>query len=173
MSHQMTVTRTVTTSHHEGTAFVLNTGTFKTCPGILKLLQLICAIITTGIMGYYMGNYSSGYSTQFRSELFFMLISTTCLITTACVIISMVLSIGTASILPRTFFEVVYHFVAFILMCAASITLLVILTDRNRGYRGYRTRDYEAKLAAAAIGLILSFLYLCTFVLAIRSWRLV
>ena len=45
----------------------------------------------------------------------------------------------------------VYHFIAFLLLCAASITMLVMLTDRsNAGYRGrYRDRDYEPKLAAA------------------------
>ncbi|XP_037084646.1 uncharacterized protein LOC119105284 [Pollicipes pollicipes] len=118
-------------------------------------------------MGYYMGNYARYNLRMFRPELFFLLISVFALITTACVIISMVLSIGTASILPRTFFEVVYHFIAFLLLCAASITLLVVLTD-NR-YR--RDPNYEPKLAAAAMGLINSFLYLCSFIMAVRSWR--
>lgn len=170
MSHSITVQRTVTTSSHQGTAFVVNTGLFSSGPGLLKLLQLVCGIVTTGIMGHFLGNYpNSLYYTSMRSEMFFLLMSVFALITTFCVVLAMFLSIGTASILPRTFFEVVYHFVAFLLLCAASITMLVMLTDQDRRYRD---RNYEPKLAAAAIGLINSFLYLCTFVMAIRSWRL-
>ena len=49
MSHSITVQRTVTTSHHEGTAFVVNTGLFTSCPGILKLLQLVSS--ASGALG--------------------------------------------------------------------------------------------------------------------------
>merc|ERR1740128_334232 len=123
-------------------------------------------------MGHFMANYPGSSRYEFRAEMFFLIISVFALITTFCVVLSMFLSIGTASILPRTFFEVVYHFIAFLLLCAASVTMLVMLTDRsNSSYRGFRTRDYETKLAAAAIGLINSFLYLVTFVMAVRSWR--
>ncbi|XP_043237926.1 uncharacterized protein LOC122389707 [Amphibalanus amphitrite] len=168
MSHSITVQRTVTTTHHEGTAFVVNTGVLTTGPGILKLLQLACGIITVGIMGHHMANFVNSY--EFRADMFFLLMAVFALITTFCVVLSMFLSIGTASILPRTFFEVVYHFIAFLLLCAASITLIVKLTDHSV-YR-YRDRNYEPKLAAASIGLINSLLYLCTFVMALRSWRL-
>ena len=45
--------------------------------------------------------------------------------------------------------EVVYHFIAFLLLCAASITMLVMLTDRSSSSYRYRDRNYEPKLAAS------------------------
>ena len=53
-------------------------------------------------MGHFVGNFANSY--QYRSETFFLMMSVFALITTFCVVLSMFLSIGTASILPRTFF---------------------------------------------------------------------
>ena len=68
----------------------------------LSLPPQTCGIVTTGIMGYYIGNFAN--SAFYRPEIFFLLMSVFALITTFCLVLSMFLSIGTASILPRTFF---------------------------------------------------------------------
>ncbi|KAK3915116.1 CTP synthase, partial [Frankliniella fusca] len=97
-----------------------------------------------GITAHYGSNYYHNYLTQ-TPEIFLCIVATTFLVGTACLLLSCILSISTASILPKTIFEVIYHSVAFILYLAASINFLVEVNQMKKNY-GYK---YEPYLAAA------------------------
>jgi len=61
-----------------------------------------------------------------------------------------------------------YHVVACLLYLAAGLTLIVFLNkDDNRRY----VYDYEPKVAAAAMGLTNSGLYLIASLYSIKSYR--
>ncbi|GJQ71596.1 hypothetical protein Trydic_g11299 [Trypoxylus dichotomus] len=95
MSHTVTITRTTTTTT---SAIIVNTGYFKTWPGILKLLELILGIVNVGLVSYY---FKDRY--YYNAEtLLFLLMSTTFMIGTFLLLTSCLLSISTASIMPKT-----------------------------------------------------------------------
>ncbi|XP_076031504.1 uncharacterized protein LOC143019602 isoform X2 [Oratosquilla oratoria] len=164
MSTQVTVHRMMTTS--VTSAILLNTGLFKTVPGILKVLQVALGCVTVGIAGHYINYTVRNVYSDLVPELLFLLVATTCLITTALLLFACIFSIATAGMLPKTLFESMYHIVAFILYLSASIVYLVYLQD-NKRVVGY----YETKIAAAAIGLVLTLLYLISAAYSVRSYR--
>ncbi|XP_023289239.1 uncharacterized protein LOC105700998 isoform X2 [Orussus abietinus] len=158
MSHSVTIrTATVTTST---SAIIINTGYFKSLSGIVKLLQLILGTICVGLVGYQFsaGNYRT------TADLFFLLMTTTFMISTFILILSCLASISTESIISKTIYEVIYHSIAFGLLLACSLTLLVQVNDRY-------SRDHDRMLAAAICGLINCCLYLCSTVIALRTYR--
>ncbi|KAE8738955.1 hypothetical protein FOCC_FOCC015555 [Frankliniella occidentalis] len=164
MSHSVTVTRTTTTT--TTSAILLNTGYFKTYPGLLKLFELLIGAAIVGITAHYGSNYYHNYVTQ-SPEIFLCIVATTFMVGTACLLLSCILSISTASILPKTLFEVIFHSVATILYLAASINFLVEVNQMKKNY-GYK---YEPYLAAAILGLINTVLYLLSTFLAYRSYK--
>ncbi|XP_034239499.1 uncharacterized protein LOC117644282 isoform X3 [Thrips palmi] len=164
MSHSVTVTRTTTTS--TTSAILLNTGYFKTYPGLLKLFELLIGAVIIGITAYY-SNYAHNYPTS-SPEVFLCIVAVTCLVGTGCLLLSCILSISSASILPKTIFEVIFHFVATVLYLAASINFLVEVQRRSRYYG---SSNYEAYLAAAILGLINTVLYFLSTALAYRSYK--
>lgn len=164
MSHSVTVTRTTTTT--TTSAILLNTGYFKTYPGLLKLLELVIGAIVVGITAHYGAKYYHNFLLQ-SPEIFMCIIAVTFLVGTACLLLSCILSISTASILPKTIFEVIYHTVAFVLYLAASINFLVMVNQDKRNYQG----AYEPYLAAAVLGLINTVLYLLSTALSYRSYK--
>ena len=99
MSHSVTVTRTTTTS--TTSAILLNTGYFKTYPGLLKLFELIIGAVIVGITAYY-NKYQNYYTSS--PEVFFCIVAVACLVGTGCLLLSCILSISSASILPKTIF---------------------------------------------------------------------
>lgn len=58
--------------------------------------------VVVGITAYY-GNYPHNYVTS-SPEIFFCIVGVTCLVGTGCLLLSCILSISTASILPKTIF---------------------------------------------------------------------
>lgn len=164
MSHSVTVTRTTTTT--TTSAILLNTGYFKTYPGLLKLFEMLIGAVVVGITAYYASNYYHNFVLQ-SPEIFFCIVGVTCLVGTTCLLLSCMLSISTASILPKTLYEVIYHSVAFVLYLAASINFIVEVNRTKRTYNNY----YEAYLAAAILGLINTVLYLLSTALAYRSYK--
>ncbi|XP_063220807.1 uncharacterized protein LOC134530125 [Bacillus rossius redtenbacheri] len=161
MSHSVVITRTTTTS--SGTAVFLNTGYMSSLGGILKFFQTVLGAVCTGLVGYYVDR--DAYGIVFIPRIFFLLMAVTFLITTFCILLSSLLSISSASILPKTLFEVIYHLLGFALLLAASLTLLIKVADYKRSY------IYEPILAASIIGLVNSGLYLFSTILAFRSYR--
>ncbi|XP_024870171.1 uncharacterized protein LOC112453578 [Temnothorax curvispinosus] len=161
MSHSVTIrTQTVTSS---SSTIVVNTGYLKTWSGILKLLQVALGIVCVGIVGHEFGHYSAYRST---AELFFLLITTTFMIGTFILLLSCVTSFSTASIISKTIHELIYHSIAFGLLLAASLTLLVHINN-------YRRYNYELVLGASICGLVNAGLYLFSTIIALRTYRAV
>lgn len=159
MSHSVTIrTQTVTSS---SSAIIINTGYLKTWSGILKLLQLALGIVCVGIVGHEVNQH--GY--QFTAVLFFLLITTTFMIGTFILLLSCLSSLSTASIISKTIHELLYHSIAFGLLLAASLTLMVHVNN----YKRYH--NYELLLGASICGLVNTVLYLFSTIIALRTYR--
>ncbi|XP_011700413.1 PREDICTED: uncharacterized protein LOC105457447 isoform X1 [Wasmannia auropunctata] len=157
MSHSVTIrTQTVTSS----STIVINTGYLKTWSGILKLLQLALGIVCVGIAGHEF----SQNSYRITAELFFLLITTTFMIATFILLLSCLTSFSTASIISKTIHEILYHSIAFGLLLAASLTLMVNVNN-------YRRYNYELLLGASICGLVNTVLYLFSTIIALRTYR--
>jgi len=160
MSHSVTITRTVTSSNTTST-LVLNTGYLRTCPGLLKLAELIIGAICVGIVAYH---YDRRYSYA-TPDLFFLLMATAFLIGTFCLLISCLFSLSTGGIISKTIYELIYHTVAAILLLIASVYLLVKIQDYKH------TSLYDNYIIVAVLGLINTLLYIGSAVLARRTYR--
>jgi len=158
MSHSVTITRTVTTSNTTST-LVVNTGYLKTVPGLLKLVQLILGAVCVGLVAWY---YSNRY--EYVQSLFFLLMATTFLIGTFCLLVSCLFSLSTGGIISKTIYELIYHSIGAILLIAASTTLLIHVNKHNYN-------ENEKFMIASIIGLINGILYVISAVLARRSYR--
>ncbi|KAK9512758.1 hypothetical protein O3M35_001111 [Rhynocoris fuscipes] len=156
MSHTVTVTRTTTTT--TTSAIILNTGYMKTLPGLLKILEVVVAAVCLGLLIHYRSSY---YFNEF-----FLCVLTAVLVGSTCLLLSCILSISTASMIPKTMYEFIYHLVAFCLCLAASITLMVEL-NRTSQYSSY----YKPYLTASILGFVLTVLYLVSMVFSYRSYR--
>ncbi|XP_057327266.1 uncharacterized protein LOC130668809 [Microplitis mediator] len=160
MSHTVTVrTATVTTST---SSIIINTGYLKTYRGILKFLELVLGAVCVGIMGHH---FDRGYPYTVPNQ-FFMLMTTTFMIATFLLLLSCLVSIATESIISKTIYEVIYHSIAFALLLAASLNLMVRVTDRYS-----RTSEYDLLLGASICGLVNCALYFFSTVLALRMYR--
>lgn len=102
-----------------------------------------------------------------RQDLFFLLIAVTFLIGTAILLITALLSFGTAVTLPKTIYEYWYHATAFFLYLSASLALIIEV-----GRYGKRMYFYEEKMAASILGLVNAGLYLLAAILSYRTCRL-
>lgn len=154
MSHSVTITRTTTSTSGTGAGFIVNSGYIKTFPGLLKLAQLIINAICVGLVAYNFRHYAT-YSTG-NPELFFLLMTTTFLIGTFCLLLSCLVSWSTGGIISKTIYvsfsklqflfrapfidqkfslqELIYHSVAFILILIAAIIFLVEVSNNRFGY---------------------------------------
>ncbi|XP_045137289.1 uncharacterized protein LOC123519828 isoform X3 [Portunus trituberculatus] len=166
MSTQVTVHRMVTTT--TTSAFLINVGYLKTFPGILKIFQILLGCVVVGITGHYI--HWSTRSEQVVPELFFLLIATTCLITTSLLLFSCLCSIATASIIPKTLFVVLLHGTLSYLLVCASINLLREVVARNEIYNIYE-RGYNSKIFSGALGLVNCALYILSSIYSIRTFR--
>lgn len=154
MSHSVTI-RTQTTT----TSTVGNTGYLRTWGGIIKFLQLALGVVCVGITGDYMT-----YAYLMNANLFFLLISTTFMIGTFILLLSYIASPATWSITPKGTYELLYHAIAFGLILAAALTLLVELGKRN-------VYKHELLYGAAICGLVNAGLYLFSTIMALRTYR--
>lgn len=147
-------------------AVLINVGYVKTVPGILKILEIILGCVICGLIGHYIT--SSNYRTpeQLQSQLPILITAAACLITTTLLFFSCLFSISTGAIIPKTLFETLYHAIASILYFSVSVYFLVYLMD-NKRYVPF----YNPKIAAAAIGLVNTALYVLSCIYSIRSFR--
>lgn len=149
MSHNVTITRTVTSSHTTST-LIVNTGYLKTLPGLLKFAQLVSIFLRNStfdvpriptnilvipqfpfaqilgavcfgmIMWYYhQNNYPA------TQTLFFLLMCISFLIGTFCLLVSCVFSLSTGGIISKTIYELIYHSVGFLLLFVSALMLLI------------------------------------------------
>ncbi|XP_035205908.1 uncharacterized protein LOC118180936 [Stegodyphus dumicola] len=165
MSHSVTVTRTTTTT--SATAIILNTGILKTPSGLLKLFETIIGAVCLGLIAYYSSGHGNwrGFAGDPEHTLFFI-VTFAFLVTTFLMLLSFLISLMAASILPKTIFEFLYHLFAFIFYISASLSLLITVSNKYR-----RTYDYEGKMAAAVLGLINSVLYLLSTFFSFRTYK--
>ena len=164
MSHSVTITRT-TTSTTNTSYIVLNTGYLKSFPGLLKLFELLICGAIVGIIAYYYNRSSVWFSGS--PDLFLFLMSTTFMIGTFCLLLSCLTSLSTGGIISKTIYELIYHSVAAILLLAASLNLIIELS--NHRYKGYK--QYDAYWAAGIMGLVNTVLYFISAFLAHKSYR--
>ena len=160
MSHSVTIrTQTVTSS---STSVIINTGYLKTWGGLFKLLHVALGIVCVAIIG---NRFSSHGGYQYTAELFFLLMTTTFMISSFILLVSCLASLSTSSIISKTIFELLYHSIAFGLYLAASLTFIVHVSNM----KGYS--QYEVLMAAAICGLVNSALYLLSTIVALRTYR--
>lgn len=162
MSHSITVTRTTTTT--TATAIILNTGILTTPSGLLKLFETIIGAICLGLIAYYRTD-RNGFTGNSEHTLFF-LVTFAFLVTTFLLLVSFLISLMAASMIPKIIFEFMYHLFAFIFYISASLALLIYLSNHKR-YEYY----YEGKMAAAVLGLVNAVLYLLSTFFSFRSYR--
>ncbi|CAD7089940.1 unnamed protein product [Hermetia illucens] len=124
---------------------------------------MILGIVCTGIVAYYS---SHSYIRQATPELFFLLMVVTFMIATFCLLASCLISLSTGGIISKTIYELIYHSIAFILLLAAGLTLLI---EVNHYYK--YTTIYDPYMAASIICLVNAALYCASAVLAQRSYR--
>lgn len=142
-----------------------------------KILNAVCV----GLVAYYFRRHYNG-----NPELFFLLMTTTFLIGTFCLLLSCLVSWSTGGIISKTIYvsipseitsdnflpkkllfqELIYHTMAFLLLLIASIILLVEVTNYRFG-----ANIKEAYMAASIIGIINAGLYLISALLANRHYR--
>ena len=161
MSQTVTITRTTTNTSY----IVLNTGYLKSFSGLLKLFELLICGAMVGIFGYYYNSSSRWFSGS--PDLFLFLMSTTFMIGTFCLLLSCLISLSTGGFISKTIYELIYHSVAAILLLAASLNLVIELS--NFHYKGYK--QYDAYMAAGIMGLVNTVLYFISAFLAHKSYR--
>lgn len=124
------VRHTTTTSTSRASVLVINTGYLTSKLGLLKLLILILSLVSFILILLEIERYSNYHD----SDRYLMLISFGDWLTVAIMLIAALLSLGTASILPKTSFDFMFHFFMGILIFVGG--LLVSLnafgrTERN------------------------------------------
>ncbi|XP_049952300.1 uncharacterized protein LOC126465926 [Schistocerca serialis cubense] len=162
MSHQVTITRTTTTT--TTSAILINTGYMRSWSGLLKLCQTILGAVCLGIVAYYADQVGVVYTRN--AQFFFILMTTTFLTATFCLLLACVLSLSAGTVISKTLYELIYHSIAFILYLAASLRLIIQISDHKRSY------SYDGHMAASVIGLVNTALYLLSAVFSYRSYRL-
>lgn len=162
MSHSITVTRTTTTT--SATAIILNTGLLRTPTGMLKLFETLIGAVCLGLIAHYS---STRYGFQGNPEhTFFFLVTFAFLVTTFLLLLSNMISLMAASMIPKTIFEFLYHLFAFIFYLAGSIALLIYISKYDR-----RHQYYEGIMASSVLGIVNSILYFFSTFFSFRSYR--
>ncbi|XP_011066849.1 PREDICTED: uncharacterized protein LOC105153608 isoform X2 [Acromyrmex echinatior] len=156
MSQTMTIRDRTQREPASANKFIINTGFLKTWGGFFKLLQAMLGIISVGIGCY-----------QFRpmceTEFFFILVITAFMINTCILLISCLTSYTTATIITKTTYELLYHSFAFGSLFAVSLALSV--------HYPYAHRRDDKLLASCIIAVVNTACYLCSMIIAIRTYR--
>lgn len=97
------------------------------------------------------------------SETYFFLVTFSCLQGTAVLLISYIISLSTATVLPKTIIELIYHGFASIFYLTSSLALLITVIQRNSILSLYRERGFAGLITAAVFGLINTGLYVTSF----------
>jgi len=140
----------------------LNTDYVRSWSGILKILQLVIGTIGVGLIG---NVFSTFILYRVTSLNFFLIASSSFYIGTIILFASYMASPSAASIVPNTVYELFYNSIATVLLIAASITLMVKITE------GPKIPPYNELLVASICGLINSVLYLGSSVIAFSTYR--
>ncbi|KAJ9589500.1 hypothetical protein L9F63_017317 [Diploptera punctata] len=156
----------------------------STPQGALQISQIVLGTVCVGVGIYYGLEYNDDFtaraagvirsllqpesSDESKPVFFFILMSTAFLINTLCLFFSSFFY-NTACVIHKTTYAILYHFIAFCLLLAASIVLIVNI-DKNviKSYRdGYY---YQPFLAVGILGVINSVFYLLSVLISCRSY---
>ncbi|XP_012055563.1 PREDICTED: uncharacterized protein LOC105618644 [Atta cephalotes] len=97
--------------------------------------------------------------------IFFFIATCTFFINTFILYVSNLISPSAASIIPKTIYEFLYHFIASILLFAASIAVIIVI------HEPYVVKRYNEFLAASICGLLNTILYIFNAIIAyITIW---
>ncbi|XP_069677010.1 uncharacterized protein [Periplaneta americana] len=149
-------------------------------------MKEVLGAVCLGLVGFYGNRYYYDLGAQaaewinlflskdqldvWKPVMFFMLVVTTFLLNTLCVLLSCVLSFNTATFMSKTVYGVLYNFMAFALYLPSSITL--ILSVKKREIQSYKDGYYyDPFMAAGILGTIISVLYFLGTILSYRSYR--
>ncbi|XP_077271686.1 uncharacterized protein LOC143902556 isoform X1 [Temnothorax americanus] len=142
---------------------IINTDYLKSWNGIFKLLQVVLGAICIGIIG---SDYNSASCLCWK-ECFFLIATSTFFIGTFIFLISYLVSPFTASVLPKTIHERLYHLFATVILFVASLILILEIHLANTEFY-----NYNELLAASICGLINTLLYIFSAGLAyMTKWR--
>ncbi|CAG2112035.1 unnamed protein product [Medioppia subpectinata] len=117
------VRQTTTTTTARASVLVINTGYLSTKLGIIKLLLLIFSLICFVLL-LLDADKSSGYW-YLPPEQFLVLVCFANWYTITIMLISALLSLGTACILPKTSFEFIFHFLGFVLFLIGGLWVAI------------------------------------------------
>ncbi|XP_018364647.1 PREDICTED: uncharacterized protein LOC108762236 [Trachymyrmex cornetzi] len=141
----------------------ININYMKSWNGIAKILQVVLGAICVGIIGHEL---SYKYVLLYRASayLFFFVATCTFFINTFILYVSNLISPSAASIISKTIYELLYHFIASILLFAASIAVIIVINQHSI------VVNYDAFLAASILALLNSILYICSTVMGFRTY---
>jgi len=124
-------------------AIRLNYDFSRTIPGKLKIGEVILGAVTVGCVG------SAGEYLE-TAAIFFLLMATTFMMCTFCLLLSCVIRWRNSKDISETMFELIYHSIASIFIFSASIALST----------GYRSHYHDGiYISASVIGTFTSILY--------------
>ncbi|XP_076350942.1 CKLF-like MARVEL transmembrane domain-containing protein 8 [Tachypleus tridentatus] len=170
MQQDVTITRTTTITASQ---FSFHTGYVKSPPGILKALETVLGIVSLGLLVHYcrpLNSLGRKWFVAGPEETFFFLTICTFLLTTYLLLISCTISFPTASFIPKTIYELLYHCLASVFYLCGSVSVLTVVLLRNEHLQ-VKEHGYLGKIIAAVVGLVNTMLYLGSSFFSFRSYR--
>ncbi|XP_054720076.1 uncharacterized protein LOC129229734 [Uloborus diversus] len=144
--------------------FNLNQSFLESPSGGIKVAHTLLGLICLSVIAHYCQFFHplTGASLGIlcsNSAAFFLLVTYGCFVTSTLLLISSLLSYFCASFLPKTAFEFAYHVTSCILYLSSSMNLLLSLVANIPQGTNFHEPGFDAKVAAAVLGLINSCLY--------------
>ncbi|XP_018347849.1 PREDICTED: uncharacterized protein LOC108751873 [Trachymyrmex septentrionalis] len=120
----------------------ININYLKSWNGIAKIFQVILGATCVGIIGNEI-SYETVILHRASVFIFFFVATCTFFINTFILYVSNLISPSAASIIPKTIYELLYHFIASILLLAASIAVIIVINESST------VNNYNEFLAAS------------------------
>ncbi|KAH7642339.1 uncharacterized protein LOC124492505 [Dermatophagoides farinae] len=142
------VRQTTTTTTARSSVIVINTGYLSSKLGLLKFLIMIFSLIAFIMALMHFDNYNR--EVNIDSDRFLLLVSFADWVTVTLMLIAALLSLGSATILPKASFDFIFHFILGILMLIAGLwAAATAFADPQRN-----TYIQAASVCAAICGII-------------------
>ncbi|KYM86867.1 hypothetical protein ALC53_03790 [Atta colombica] len=128
------------------------------------LYQQILGATCVGIIG---NEFSYEFVILYKASVFIFFFIATCtfFINTFILYVSNLISPSAASIIPKTIYEFLYHFIASILLFAASIAVIIVIHEPY-----VVVKRYNEFLAASILTLLNCILYICNTVMGFSTY---
>ncbi|XP_013781292.1 uncharacterized protein LOC106465604 [Limulus polyphemus] len=172
-SHKVVVTRRTTTNKRP-LSFALHTDYVKSTPGILKAVETVLGTVSFGLLAHYCqpsNPLARKWLVAEPEEVFFFMTTFVCVVITFLLLLSCIVSFPTASFIPKTLFELLYHCLAFIFYLCGSLSVLILVAGHNETAYWSSNYGFEGKITAAVIGLVNTALYFFSAFFSFRSFN--